>query len=193
MVLGTVVLLRNPLSPLALEALLNMRANSVRETLVHLHSVVIVPEDDIRVIRLLHPSFFDFITNPTRCPNPTFLVDVKTQHTLLARACLGAMKELRRDICGIKNPSILNNEVENLSTKIVQHIPPHLQYACRNWAFHLAHGMVSDVVLEAVKEFSSKYLLYWVEVCSLLGELRNAILALDAAQQALVVRQLVFN
>jgi hypothetical protein len=30
-----------------------------------------------------------------------------------------------------------------------------------------------------------KYLLYWVEVCSLLGDLRNALLSLDAARRAL--------
>jgi hypothetical protein len=191
MVLGTIVLIRNPLSSLALEALLNLRASSVRETLVHLHSVVIVPEDEMQGIRLLHPSFFDFITNPTRCRNPSFVVNAKTQHTMLARACLDTMKGLRRDICGIKNPSILNNEVEDLSTRIIQHIPLHLQYACRHWAFHLAHAMVSDVLLDAMTEFSSKYLLYWIEACSLLGELRSAILALDTAQRALAVRPLV--
>jgi hypothetical protein len=51
--------------------------------------------------------------------------------------------------------------------------------------------MLSDVLLDAVKEFCSKYLLYWLEVCSLFGELRGAILALDAAKQALVVGYLV--
>jgi hypothetical protein len=39
-----------------------------------------------------------------------------------------------------------------------------------------------------LREFCSQYLLYWVEVCSLLGELRGALVALDAAQKALVVR-----
>jgi hypothetical protein len=51
--------------------------------------------------------------------------------------------------------------------------------------------MVSDVLLDAMTEFSSKYLLYWIEACSLLGELRSAILALDTAQRALAVRPLV--
>lgn len=191
MVLGSIVLLRNPLSSLALEALLNLRARTVRETLVHLHSVIIVPDHEIRVIRLLHPSFFDFITNPTRCRNPQFAVNAMTQHTLLSKACLDTMKELRRDICALRNPLMLNNEVEDFSTRIEYYIPPHLRYACRHWAFHLANAMLSDVLLDAVKEFCSKYLLYWLEVCSLLGELRGAILALDAAKQALLVGYLV--
>jgi hypothetical protein len=187
-VLGSICLLQNPLSSVALEQLLGLKLYTVRQTLLHLHSVIIVPEDDAGIIRLLHPSFFDFITDPTRCLNPRFLIDARAQHTLFARACLEAMvRGLRRDICGIKNPSILNTEVDDLPSRIASHIPPHLQYACRHWAWHLTNGMASDILLNLVEEFCSKYLLYWVEVCSLLGELRSALLALDAAQTALRV------
>lgn len=192
MVLGTIVLLQDPLSPPALEWLLHLERSTVRETLVHLHSVIIVPEDDVRVIRLLHPSFFDFITNQTRCQNQKFVVTAKAQHTLLARACLNLMRDLCRDICGIKNPSILNGEVEGLPARIMRYIPPHLQYACRHWAFHVANAMVSDVLLDLIREFCSKYLLYWIEVCSLLGGLREAILALNAVLHAFSVRHCLF-
>jgi hypothetical protein len=53
--------------------------------------------------------------------------------------------------------------------------------------------MTSDVLLDLLKEFSLKQLLHWLEVCSLLGELRNALLALDAAQKALDVCHSVYN
>jgi hypothetical protein len=185
-VLGSIVLLRDQLSSLALERLLDLKPHTVWKTLLHLHSVVIVPEDDVQVIRLLHPSFFDYITNPTRCVNSKFAVDSGSQHTLLARACLDVMKRLRRDICGIKDPSILNSEVEDLPTRIKTCIPPELQYACRHWAWHISNGMVSEI-LNALEEFCSRYLLYWVEVCSLLGDLRGALVALDEAQKALNV------
>jgi hypothetical protein len=185
-VLGSICLLQDPLSSVALERLLCL--NGVRQTLLYLHSVIIVPEDKAGMIRLLHPSFFDFITDPTRCLNPRFVVDATAQHTLLARVCLETMVQgLQRDICGIRNPSLLSSEVDDLPSRIASHIPPHLQYACRRWAWHLTNGMVSDNLLSLVEEFCSKYLLFWVEVCSLLGELRNALLALDAAQVALRV------
>src|SRR6202035_1074754 len=101
LILGSVALLRDPLSPIALERLLSLKLKTVRETLMHLHSVIIVPESEAGVVRLLHPSFFDFITNPIRCPNPAFVVNAAAQHTLLARACLEAMLQgLRQDICG---------------------------------------------------------------------------------------------
>jgi hypothetical protein len=185
-VLGSITLLRNPLSSLALERLLDLNPRTVRRTLLHLHSVIIVPEDDAQVIRLLHPSFFDYITNPARCLNPKFAVDAGSRNTLLARACLNVMKSLRRDICGIRDPSLLNSEVDDLPTRIKSHIAPELQYACRHWAWHVSNGMVSEIV-NSLEEFCSKYLLYWVEVCSLLGDLRGALIGLDEAQKALIV------
>jgi hypothetical protein len=186
MVLGTIILLQDPLSSLALERLLGLKPRTAWLTLLRLHSVVIVPEDGVEVIRLLHPSFFDYITNPVRCVNPNFAVDAGSQNTLLARACLDVMNRLKRDICGIKNPSILNSEVEDLPTLIKTHIPPELQYACRHWAWHVSNGLVSEI-LSSLEEFCSKYLLYWVEVCSLLGDLRGALIALDEIQKALMV------
>ncbi|TDL19736.1 hypothetical protein BD410DRAFT_403326 [Rickenella mellea] len=188
-VIGSIVLLQDPLSPLALARLLGLQPTGVRQTLLHLHSVIIVPEDDPKAIRLLHPSFFDFITSSTRCPNPNFFVNAQTQHTVIACACLETMKALKRDICDIKDPSLLNSEIHDLPTRIATHIPTHLQYACHHWAYHLASSTISDPLLYLVKEFSTKYLLYWVEVCSLLGDLRNALLSLNTAKQALSVTQ----
>jgi hypothetical protein len=187
-ILGSIVLIREPLSPLSLEQLIALKSSTVRETLVHLHSIIIVPEDDTRTIRLLHPSFFDFITNPLRCRDPKFVVDVQTQHTLLVCACLRAMTSLQPDICGITNPSILNSEVDDLSARIKTSILPHVQYACRHWVSHLAQATFSDDLVNLVEEFCTKKLLNWLEVCSLLGELRSALLDLNTAQQATLVR-----
>ena len=199
MVLGSIILLRNPLSPHDLELLLDVNAQkadfslgSVRATLARLHSLVIVPEDDDHVIRLLHPSFFDFLTNRDRCLNPKLVVDITVQHTLLAHACLGAMKDLRKNICKIESPTMLNSEVEDLPARIRQYIPPHLQYACRHWASHLTNAMISDLLLDLLSEFCSEGLLRWVEVCSLLGNLRNALLSLDAVQRKLTVSHFGF-
>jgi hypothetical protein len=193
MVLGSIIVLQDPLAPIALEQLLRLEAGTVRQRMVHLHSLLIVPEDDTQVIRLLHPSFFDFVTDPARCRISKFVVTPKMQHTLLTRACLDTMKDLRRDICDLKDPSLLNSEIDDLSERITRYIPSHLRYACRHWAFHLTYAMVSDVLLELLKEFCTKYLLYWVEACSLSGDLRVAIVVLDAAQQALAVCHPIFG
>lgn len=187
MILGSLVLLRDPLSAQALELLLKLRPKTVRETLVHLHSVIVVPENDIKGITLLHPSFFDFITDPTRCRNPNFVVDTLIRHTQLACACLDSMKCLRQDICEIKNPFLLDSEVDDLPSRITECIPTHLQYASRYRAFHFTNASVTDVLLDLMNEFCFKYLLFWVEVCSLLGKHRSALIALHDARKFLVV------
>jgi hypothetical protein len=192
MILGTIIFLQDALSPRDLERLLNVNEDqspsSVRGTLMHLHSVVIVPEDDEHVIRVLHPSFFDFFTNPDRCRNPRLVVDAGAQHTLLAHACLRAMNELRRNPCRIESPTIYKSEVAGLPTRISDYIPAHVQYACRHWASHLTNAMVSGSLLEQLKELCSEHLLHLVEACSLLGDLRNLLISLDAVQRALTVR-----
>jgi hypothetical protein len=187
MVLGAIIFLRDPLSPFALEKLLNLTPNTVRETLAHLQSIVIVPESDAVVIRLLHPSFFDFMTDPARCRNDRFAVNAERQHTLLACACLQTLKSLKRDMCGIKNPTMLNSEVDGLPSLIANCLPPHTQYACRHWVLHLTNALLSDDLFLLMTEFCAKYLLYWIEVCGLLGELRNVLIALHDAQQFLEV------
>ena len=154
---------------------------------MRLNSVVMIPDLDSAVIRMLHPSFFDFITNPLRCRNPKFVINAQIQHTLLARLCLETLKGLRRDICGIRDPSVLNSEVADLPERIMRNLPPHLQYACRHWAWHFSEALVSDELLQLLEEFFSKRLLYWVEACSLLGELRGSLVALNVVDNSLKV------
>jgi hypothetical protein len=160
----------------------------VQTILIHLHSVVILPEDDTQVIRLLHPSFFDFLITPDRCRNTKLVINTEAQHTLLAQGCLHAMRDLRRNMCGTESSTELQNEVGDLSTRITRCIPSHLQYACRHWASHLTCAMVSDILVDLLKQFCSEGLLYWVEVCSLMGDLRSALVSLDNARRALAVR-----
>ncbi|TDL19688.1 hypothetical protein BD410DRAFT_773626 [Rickenella mellea] len=172
-VLGSIVLLQDPLSPHSLARLLNLQPNTVRQTLLHLHSMIIVPDNDSQVIQLIHPSFFDFITNSTRCSDLIFFVDTLTQHTMMTFTCLETMKCLKRDMCGIANSNVLNKEISDLPMLIATHIPSHLRYACRHWAFHLSHSIMSNSLLNIVKEFSIKFLLYWIEVCCLLDNLQS--------------------
>jgi hypothetical protein len=186
-ILGTIVLLQDPLSTAAIEHLLNLEPYSVRQTLGHLHSTILVPENETQPVLLLHPSFTDFLTNSTRCNNPTFAIDSTMQHTHLACACLYSMQKLKKDICKIGNYSILNSEVSDLPAQILKCIPSYLQYACRHWVWHFTHSVVTNDLLNLIQEFCAKYLLYWIEVCSLVGELRNALLALDSIKGFLVV------
>ncbi|KAJ7080253.1 WD40-repeat-containing domain protein [Mycena epipterygia] len=178
LVTGAIVLLRDPLSPLSLDRLLDLDFGQVRRTLGRLQSVILLPTDDEKVIRLLHPSFFDFLSSPTRCLIPEFRVDPKKQNSLLAERCLDVMvKCLHRDMCRTGDPSLFNSEIKDLPGRITDEIPLHLQYACRHWAYHILNGAQSDTLLHALDTFISNHVLHWMEVCSLLGEVRNALLS----------------
>ena len=186
-ILGSIVFLQEPLSLVSLENLLGLPPSAVQQTLMHLCSIIILPDNKNQPIRLHHPSFVDFITDPNRCCDRQFTVDSKKQHTLLAILCLKAMQSLKQDICGINNPCVLNAEVDGLPSHIMANILPHIQYACRHWIFHLTHALISDILVDLLKEFCTKYLLYWIEACSLLGELRNMLVGLHAAKEFLLV------
>ncbi|KAJ6552433.1 hypothetical protein DFH09DRAFT_1085916 [Mycena vulgaris] len=165
MVLGSLVHLQDPLCVLELERLLGLSVGRLRETLLDLHAVLIVPEEDNEIIRLLHPSFANFIIDPRRCSISKYVVKLEEQHTLLAQSCLVAMQGLFRDICKIKNPSILNSEVPDLGIRIRTYIPGHVQYAYRHWAHHVSKGMISTHLLDVLKSFCELHLLRWLEVC----------------------------
>jgi hypothetical protein len=60
-VMGAVTLLYDTLTVHALSSLLQMEAREIRVALLGLHSLVIVSDDD-HDIRLIHPSFRDFMT-----------------------------------------------------------------------------------------------------------------------------------
>ena len=52
--------------------------------------------------------------------------------------------------------------------------------------FHFTHGLISDPLINLLRKFCTEYLLYWVEVCSLLGELWNTLVGLNATHEFLV-------
>jgi hypothetical protein len=100
-------------------------------------------------------------------------------------------KELRRDPCGISDPSKLNSEIPELRSMCNNSISGAVQYACYYWAFHLSKSALSDALLADLRSFSSKSLLYWFEALSLLGRFdENAIPAVQMASAWLKVRYL---
>jgi hypothetical protein len=177
-ILGTIAVAQYPLSMADIGELLELDVdNNIRPAISYLGSVLTVPRPADGLIRFIHPSFLDYITK--RCSNPHFVVNPQMLHACLAQACLRVMKRLKRDICEIKDPSKLHSEVPDLQERIKSYVPPHFKYACRSWHYHFSRCQLSDVLLRSLEEFCSESLLHWVEVCSLLGDLRNALLGLD--------------
>jgi hypothetical protein len=115
-VVGPILLLKDPLSKAALDALLGLDDRLLDRPLSLPHGVSIgltssetiisslrsILRLDSGPIRVLHPSVFDFFTSPQRCSDPRFRIDKATYNQVLAWRCLAVMKELlKMDICGL--------------------------------------------------------------------------------------------
>ena len=192
--LGSIVVIRDSLPPADLSRLVELPPDTVYTSLVGLHSVLVVPEstESTANIRIIHPTFAEFLLDSTRCTSRPFVTNSRHQHTLLLHGCLSAMRELKRDICDIRDPSLLNIEVPGFHSRMAEVLPSYLRYACRHWPTHLSNGDLSDDIVDALVGFAENRLLYWVEACSLLGILRDAISGLNESQRMLVVSYSAF-
>ncbi|OBZ75608.1 hypothetical protein A0H81_05015 [Grifola frondosa] len=162
-ILGSIVVMPDALSSVDLEHLLGLEPNTIYSVLSGLHSVISIPGESGGVIRVLHPTFAEFLLDSGRCVNRQFVINQERQHTFLLQCCLEVMKGLKRDMCKLVDPSRLNTEVHDLPIRIAQCIPPYLQYACRHWTTHLVHAALSDELLSLLREFTSERLLFWIE------------------------------
>lgn len=183
-VLGAIVLLRDPLSSRSLESLLSLNNGTVPGILLHLHSVLIVPESTDGEIRLLHPSFHDFLTNPKRCSDLRLHVNPEEHHARLAEGCLHTLlNELKHDPCHVGNLWLANDDIPNLPDRLREFIPSQLRYACRHFISHLSQALPNrEILAELVDAFCDRQLLVWVETLSLLGEVDDSIMSLRTLQ-----------
>ena len=184
-VVGAVLLVFNPLSVETLSDLLGVLG--VSTTLRSLHSLLLVPTSKVAPIRAFHKSFPDFLMDPGRCADHRFFINPSIHHREILLSCLSVMqKRLRKNICNLDD-YVLLSEVEDLSERRMAYIGDVLGYACHFWANHLTcvPGSGPDVeeVWEAIDEFFTVYLLFWVEVQSLMGNLDVCVYALNDIQQ----------
>ena len=117
----------------------------------------------------LHTSFRDFLIN--RDKSGDFCVGFRDAHHQLADSCLNILLDpldgLKFNICKLETSYLANDDVEDLTARIEEHIPPALLYACRFWDGHLKHtGFKADLFGKVETLFKEKFL-YWLEALSL--------------------------
>jgi hypothetical protein len=139
--------------------------------------------DDSLPIIPLHTSFRDFLTSKDKSGD--FYVDVRDAHDQLAYSSLNllldAVEGLKFNICKLETSYLANDDVEDLHTRVDQHIPPALLYSCRYWDNHLKHtGFKIDLFRKVETLFKEKFL-FWLEALSLtrnIGLVPSAIVTL---------------
>ncbi|PVF92967.1 hypothetical protein CPB86DRAFT_809158 [Serendipita vermifera] len=175
-VMGAVLCLREPLTIQALQMLLGISSSSVRKVVTRLYSVVITPDTDDDYIRLIHPSFPDYLIDERRCTERKYLIKKSINHANLAHCALKCMiKELKRNICNLEDPLTLNEEIGDLSYRLSSYISSQLRYSCFYWASHLCSVDQSKDLLELLHSFATTKLLAWLEVLVLYGRIDIAL------------------
>jgi hypothetical protein len=192
--LGAIVLLQSPLSASSLAQLLSVPPEDIHQTLYELHSILDIPQDPTRLVRLHHPSFRDFLLSKERCDDDSFWVDERSTHKKLALRCLELMcgpSGLRQDICGLSGPGVLRSEIDK--RKISSSVPLELQYACCYWVEHLERSQQSIADGDTAHAFLQTHLLHWLEAMSLIGETSQCVRLLVRLQALVAVRVRVWQ
>jgi len=97
----------------------------------------------------------------------------------LGTCCLKLMNgSLRKNICDFPK-YVMNEDIDDLYARREKYIGSGLVYACRSWAKHLrlASSEGDDVgrVVELVDDFFNNHMLSWLEVLSVVGDMRCAV------------------
>jgi hypothetical protein len=185
-ILGCIVVLFSPLSVNSLRRLFHINQQEIYQTLDNLHTILDIPKDQIRPLRLHHPSFRDFLLNKDRCSNPNFWVNEKQAHRTLADRCIRLMsKSLKQDICGVDAPGVLVTDIE--SGRVEQYLPPEVQYACLYWVQHIQKSETQLQDNGQVHVFLKEHLLHWLEALSLMGKTPESVLTISSLESYIQV------
>ena len=189
-ILGAVVLAANPLSPSTIATLLGFRIESVFLRLSSIHSLLLL-RDINHPVQSFHKSFPDFIIDPNRCTNQRFHVSPANHHSELLISCLELMNQrLEKNMCKLPD-GVLNSEVDDLRERVEQYIDYGLQYACASWHKHLVDLHVVPAHMAKITSvlhcFLEEKLLFWLEVLSILGTVRDGVNALEVVAKQLEV------
>jgi hypothetical protein len=132
----------------------------------------------------LHTSFRDFLTNKDKSGD--FYVGIRDAHHQLAHSCLNLLLDpldgLQFNICKLETSYLANDDVDDLHTRVDQHIQPALLYACSFWDNHLKHTDFTTDLFRKVETLFKEKFLFWLEVLSLtrnIVHVRSAIAALN--------------
>ena len=177
-ILGVVILAYNPMSRAQIAGILGVSTSVIARSLRHLHSVILIPNEDSGQIRVFHKSFPDFLRDPGRCFDTRFFINSPVHHGDIALRCLELLKSLKQNPCNQPDFS-MNLEAVDLPGLLEGKVGGGTRYACGYWAMHvLSSPTTADHATRLVAsatEFFKNNAIQWIEVMSLENELESVI------------------
>ena len=149
--------------------LAGVRPNLVKKWVNDLSSLLYRDEAANGGIRVRHLSISDFFVSD-HC---AYQVNLQEANVQLGIACLKTMVgQLRFNICKLEDSRLANADIQDLPSRIKEHISDALQYSSLYWSNHLCFTPDNGdlCVWGKLKEFfEGLYVLLWIEVLSIMG------------------------
>lgn len=185
LVVGTIILLFDPLPLEEIENLLHLERGMSWVALRGLNFIFIIPNEHRKPVRAFHASLHDFLTSPDR--SAEYYINPRTHHAKITCHCFDLMaRGLWRDVGNIENPLDADGSMRKRPCGR-EAVSGALRYACRYWAEHLSLVEFDEEILENLRTFGFTKILYWVEALSIIGELKSAGPSLRLVEQWLKV------
>ncbi|KAL0943129.1 g-protein beta wd-40 repeats containing [Colletotrichum truncatum] len=176
-IVGTIILLEQPLPVDTIAALVDVKAITVDRILDPLSSVIDIPEDRACPVKPFHLSFRDFLLGSAA---GEFSINHAQAHKEIASNCvdlLGKRQPLRYNICNLQ-PGYRSSQID--PGVLEARLPPHVQYACLHWVYHLRKANVCLENDDMYHRFLRAHFLHWLEALSLMGEIARVGLMVDS-------------
>ena len=167
-IMGIVLIARQPLSSRAIDTLMQLPEDRPSMHTISLLGCVLQQSPTVRV---LHPSFADFLMTRERCRRDTWFFNQSIYHRILAFRCLDRMNEvLKRNMC---NMTLAVDQTHEM-------LPEDVAYSCLFWIDHISSiGVDFLPVMVRLCDFLNQHLLHWFEAMSILRKSRYTIPLLD--------------
>ncbi|GKZ38124.1 hypothetical protein AbraIFM66950_010094 [Aspergillus brasiliensis] len=140
-----------------------LQIDDIDTMLEDLHSILNIPEDADKHIRLVHDSFFGFVHNSE---HPSLHLTPQQTCCMLADGCL----DLLNEACGQDGGKLPYFHQHGAEQK-TQIVPPELQFACTRWVEHLHLGQASLSRDSKAFVFLETHSKSWIQLLTLSGEL----------------------
>jgi hypothetical protein len=187
-IMGIILVARNPISYRTIDTLLCLdspfsdRPSSDRPSSLYTIDKLgcVLRWSDTEPVRILHPSFADFLKTQQRCDCEALYIDTHVHDYDVAIRCIhhlhGFLKKNMFDLALAIAP------VENT-------LPVATSYACVYWIDHVCMiTQVPDNLADTLQQFLFQHLLHWLEAMSLLKKSRMTIGLLNRLIRWLQVR-----
>ncbi|THU78247.1 hypothetical protein K435DRAFT_876845, partial [Dendrothele bispora CBS 962.96] len=180
-VMSVLIAAIEPMSQKTLAHLLKVEniSSDITERVLQYLKAVIIYDQDGKIHS--HLSFREFvILTDSKDQFQRWSINQRDAHMIVSKMCMEVLtSELKFNICNLETSCVRNSEVVDcaIDQRVEEFISPQLQYSCLYWSNHIVETKdFSDMgaMKEKVMKFGTqKWLIYWIECLSLMGELHK--------------------